>query len=319
MLNIYSRTRFVVVSTFSQYTRRAVKRPAKWNNPIVKLFKPYLKAGLFAFIPMAHCGDNKKQNEPITTAPSYLDTENDRVAQVISESDELFKVGKFEDSYEILKRYEDLQNHDILWRLARSLYNMSKDSSVKKADKESMIIYAYKLINKALLLNDQSGTVHKWMAILLDAKSTLEGTKARIEALPKFKKHLMMAMELEPDDATTIYILGQYCFNIASMPWYQKKIAAAVFATPPEATFEEALAYFTKAEEVEPNFYSLNLLMLGKTYLQLNKINAARYWLKCACSYPIRTEEDKEVKKEAEALLKKNPAVKGEEYSPFAK
>jgi hypothetical protein len=38
-----------------------------------------------------------------------------------------------------------------------------------------------------------------------------------------------------------------------------RKIASAVFATPPTSTYEEALAYFKKAEETEPSFYSMNL------------------------------------------------------------
>ena len=45
------------------------------------------------------------------------------------------------------------------------------------------------------------------------------------------------------------------CYNIASMPWYQRKVASAVFATPPISSFDEALIYFLKAEEVDPNFY----------------------------------------------------------------
>lgn len=39
------------------------------------------------------------------------------------------------------------------------------------------------------------------------------------------------------------------------MPWLQRKIAATIFVAPPTATFEEALSYFIKAEEVEPRFY----------------------------------------------------------------
>lgn len=35
--------------------------------------------------------------------------------------------------------------------------------------------------------------------------------------------------------------------------------------------------------------------MLGKTYLKLNQIKRARYWLKCASTYPVRTDEDEEV------------------------
>lgn len=62
-------------------------------------------------------------------------------------------------------------------------------------------------------------------------------------------------MELNPNDATSIYMLGQYCYNIADMSWVQRKVASTLFAAPPEASFEEALEYFRKAEEAEPNFY----------------------------------------------------------------
>ena len=51
-----------------------------------------------------------------------------------------------------------------------------------------------------------------------------------------------------------IYLLYRY-YNIASIPWYQRKVAAVIFATPPSGTYEEALEKFMHAEEVEPNFY----------------------------------------------------------------
>lgn len=35
--------------------------------------------------------------------------------------------------------------------------------------------------------------------------------------------------------------------------------------------------------------------MLGKTALKLKRTETARYWLKCATSYPVRTDEDEAV------------------------
>lgn len=66
---------------------------------------------------------------------------------------------------------------------------------------------------------------------------------------------IQIAMELNPKDATSIYMLGHYCYSIAEMPWLQKKIAEALFGKSPTSTFEEALHFFSKAEEAEPNFY----------------------------------------------------------------
>lgn len=228
-----------------------------------------------------------------------------QISALIKQCDEYFLVGKFQDSYSVLADLKDSKNPEILWRLCRALYNMTKEKGVQKTEIAKMILEAYDYVEEALSLDDKNYAVHKWMAIVVDAKSNLEGIKKRISTLPLFKKHLAEAMKINPQDATSIYLLGQYCYNIADMSWIQRKIASTLFATPPEATFEEALEYFVKAEEAEPNFYSWNLLMLGKTYLKLNQVKPARYWLKCASTYPVRTDEDEEVRKEAEALLRK--------------
>lgn len=46
---------------------------------------------------------------------------------------------------------------------------------------------------------------------------------------------------------------------------------------------------------VDPNFYSKNLLMLGKTYMMLKDVQRAALWLTKARDYPAVTEEDKQV------------------------
>lgn len=152
------------------------------------------------------------------------------------------------------------------------------------------------------------------------------------------------------------------CFSFAELPWYQQKVAAIIFSSPPTSTYEEvraaplcwclslpplhseseravfphlhenlllclfqALEFFLKAEEgttahfqawetlngsfgciewtqfcsylysVDPNFYSKNLLMLGKTYMAMKDKQKSLFWLSKAKDYPGRTEEDKEV------------------------
>lgn len=47
---------------------------------------------------------------------------------------------------------------------------------------------------------------------------------------------------------------------------------------------------------MDPNFYSKNLLLLGKTYLKLQNKKLAVFWLLKAKDYPARTEEDKQVR-----------------------
>ncbi|PRD23558.1 UNVERIFIED_CONTAM: Rmdn1 [Trichonephila clavipes] len=94
------------------------------------------------------------------------------------------------------------------------------------------------------------------------------------------------------------------CFTFAEMPWYQRKIAAAIFASPPTSTYEEALENFKKAEEITPLFYSMNLLMLGKCYINLNNKEKGMKYLKKAVEYTIKIPDDQKAHDEAEKLLK---------------
>lgn len=102
-----------------------------------------------------------------------------------------------------------------------------------------------------------------------------------------------------------MYMLGTWCYQVADLTWYQRKIASVIFGTPPVSTFDEALKYFESAEETEPNFYSHNLLMLGKTYLKLNQMEQALKYLRMTMEYPAKNEDDRNAKQEAQALLKK--------------
>ncbi|XP_046662161.1 regulator of microtubule dynamics protein 1-like isoform X2 [Homalodisca vitripennis] len=223
----------------------------------------------------------------------------------IVESDELFESNKYQEATSALLPFKDINDVEVLWRISRAQYKASQSSSVSDAEKRQMIQEAYDSITKAMELNDSHWAVHKWMSVLLDAQSSYDGIKARVTQLENVKRHMLKAVELNPTDATTHYMLGSWCYQIADMSWIQRKIAATIFAAPPTSTFEEALHFFSKAEEIEPRFYSQNLLMLGKTLLKLQKPKEAAQYLTLARDYPSSSEEDNTVRKEATEMLKK--------------
>lgn len=67
--------------------------------------------------------------------------------------------------------------------------------------------------------------------------------------------------------------------------WFKKKIKKSSQPT------NICLSFFP----VDPNFYSKNLLMLGKTYLAMKDKEKALLWLTKTKEYPAHTLEDKEV------------------------
>lgn len=218
--------------------------------------------------------------------------------------DALSKSHNHQEAADLLRTLPDQSNPEVLWRLARALYELG-DLDANSAKKPDLIKEAYKLISDALAKDDQSCPIHAWYAILLDAKGQIEGLKERATNLMTVKKHMERAVELNPNDFVSRYILGEFAYGIADMPWYQRKIVSAVFATPPTGTYEEALEHYLKAETVETSFHVKNKLMIGKCFQQLkDNAKAKEYFLK-AINAELKTEEDHKAKKEAEGLLKK--------------
>ena len=106
---------------------------------------------------------------------------------------------------------------------------------------------------------DNHFATHKWYAILLSESGSFAGTSASIKNSFVVREHFERAAALSPKDATSRHLLGLWCFEVAKLSWIEQKAAAALFATPPTATFAEALDHFEHAERIEPGFYPKNL------------------------------------------------------------
>ncbi|XP_042877207.1 regulator of microtubule dynamics protein 1-like [Penaeus japonicus] len=222
---------------------------------------------------------------------------------LLAEADELYDAMKYEEIYVLLSAHLEVKHDEILWRLGRATYEKAKAA---KTDDEKKVLYreALDYVEAALAINSENFAVHKWMSILIDYVYGYEGTKARISQSYNVKDHMEKACKLNPTDGTSRYLLGYWYYSIASIPWYQRKIASVVFATPPSGTYEDALKEFLHAEELEPNFYSKNLMMIGKCYQMLGKKEEAKHYLTRAMNYPAKTLDDKEAVDEATQLLK---------------
>lgn len=226
-----------------------------------------------------------------------------RVEEILEQADYLYESGETEKLYQLLTQYKESEDAELLWRLARASRDIAQLSGTSEEEKKLLVYEALEYAKRALEKNESSFAAHKWYAICISDVGDYEGIKAKIANAYIIKEHFEKAIELNPKDATSIHLMGIWCYTFAEMPWYQRRIAKMLFAAPPSSTYEEALGYFHRAEQVDPNFYSKNLLLLGKTYLKLHNKKLAAFWLTKAKDYPAHTEEDKQVQTEAAQLL----------------
>lgn len=224
--------------------------------------------------------------------------------ELLEQADYLYSCAETDKLYQLLQQHKTREDAEFLWRLARATRDVALLPDTAADKKKQLVFESYECAKKALEKDESCFAAHKWYAICLSDIGDYEGIKVKLGNSYIIRDHLQRAIELNPKDATSMHILGYWCFAFAELPWYQRKVAAVIFATPPVSTYEEALDYFLKAEAVDPNFYSKNLLMLGKTYLRMNDKEKAKLWLNKAKDYAPLTHEDKEVHKEALDLLK---------------
>ncbi|XP_028741003.1 regulator of microtubule dynamics protein 1 isoform X2 [Peromyscus leucopus] len=226
-----------------------------------------------------------------------------KVEEILEQADYLYESGETEKLYQLLTQYKESEDAELLWRLARTSRDIAQLSRTSEEEKKALVYEALEYAKRALEKNKSSFAAHKWYAICISDVGDYEGIKVKIANAYVIKEHFEKAIELNPKDATSIHLMGIWCYTFAEMPWYQRRIAKVLFANPPSSTYEEALKYFHRAEQVDPNFYSKNLLLLGKTYLKLNNKKLAAFWLVKAKGYPAHTEEDKQIQTEAAQLL----------------
>jgi len=170
--------------------------------------------------------------------------------------------------------------------------------------RKNIIFEAFEISKRALELGEENYACHKWYGIMLSQTGDYNGTKAKLNNSPAMKTHFEKAVALCPTDSTNHYLIGMWCFSFANLAWYERKLAAVVFGSPPESTYEEALGHFMNAEKMNPGFYSNNQYMLGTVYLKMGKKAEAKEWFQKLLNFECVKDEDDETVKKAKDQLK---------------
>lgn len=147
-----------------------------------------------------------------------------------------------------------------------------------------------------------------------------EGSKSSIANSYKIKKHWEKSLQLDPNRSTTYHLLGRCkqssgcstsadvfvgCMAIADLSWLERKTAALLFGTPPESSYQEALEYLLKCEEISPGTWKKNAYLIAQVYMKQNDRNKAKEWAEKALRISTETEEDGTINEEIVSMLSK--------------
>ncbi|EKX36398.1 hypothetical protein GUITHDRAFT_117398 [Guillardia theta CCMP2712] len=183
--------------------------------------------------------------------------------ELIERLEDLFKQGKHKEIQEVIegsKLYKEGNVH-VCWRLARAYYNLSEEEKEKDVQKAK--------VDEAMAIIQQVGHGEQPGRL----RRAQVGTSATIKNSYKIRELWEKAAALNPEDATTRYLIGEWSFSVADI------------------TF--------------PGFWSKNQLMIAKCYVKLEKFEDAKLWLARVIERAVANQEDQECQDDAKDLLKK--------------
>jgi tetratricopeptide (TPR) repeat protein len=225
--------------------------------------------------------------------------------EALKTANEHYDANRFDDVYNTLIAHKDVtDNCEIQWKLARAARDVAQLAATPDAKKKELTHEGLQFARNAVKADEKEFSAHKWLGILISDASKFEGYKKQIESAYEIRDEFQKSADLNGKDATSWFLLGEWCYSVADMGWMQRKAASALFGKPPEATWDEALKHFLHAEEVNPGFYVGNMVSLGKTYLKMKNKPEAKVWLTKATEYSTQNEKDDRLIAEAKELLK---------------
>ncbi|MFQ6674731.1 MAG: tetratricopeptide repeat protein [Fidelibacterota bacterium] len=225
------------------------------------------------------------------------------VSSFLRKADELHEQNDFQGNYDLLKEAEKMDpgNVEVLWRLARAHFDFS-DNTDDEEIIEVNVRQGFEYARRALETDDTHAKAHKWYGILIGRVGEIEGTEQKIKNSYKVAEHTLRAIELDPEDDGNYHVMGRWHYTLADLNWFERTIASLVYATPPEASFDQARDYFLKAIEKAPDDVRHHV-WLGKTLIRLDDREGAVRAFNRALALEPRSESDRLLQEEARDIL----------------
>jgi len=232
------------------------------------------------------------QSPPYTTEPS--------LQEAIAKVDSLRQTGDFQAALDWLQtlRDEHPERVAVLWRL---VYTWADLGQATDDDRPSYYENALEVAKAGLAADSSSARAHLAMAVAQGRAALNAGTQERIRRSRAVKRHADRAIALDSTLASAYHTRGRWHRGVSDIGFFKRAIVKTIYGGLPDASFEQAAQDFKRA--IEFNDEVFHHLELARTYLKMDRPQAARRELKTALNMPSDDPFASKYKKEARKLL----------------
>ena len=197
----------------------------------------------------------------------------------------------------------DPNNYEATWN-ASLLYSKIGNRMTNEDQQKSYFNLAKQYAQKALKINANDAESNYVMSVAMGRMALISGPHDKVSAARDIKNYVETALKLDPQLADAWYVLGLWNYDVANLNFFERAAANMLFGGLPDGTVPNAIAAYKKAIQYDPT-YILYWKDIAMAYYDNDQKADAIAALKTALSLKIRTADDPQHIKDAQALLKK--------------
>ena len=176
--------------------------------------------------------------------------------------DELLGWGRYSDALALLEELAIQQplDVDVRWRVGKAWKDLGESSSDENQKREHFARAVIELREAVRLGPDHRDAVFN-LAIAVGQNGLLHGAKAKVRASREVRELAELTIEIDPQFDGGYHLLGRWHREVKSLGFFTRTLVKVVYGGFPQASYEEALAYFEKAHALRPRM--AHLLEIG--------------------------------------------------------
>lgn len=227
-----------------------------------------------------------------------------QVDALVQQADSLYDLHEEQKALEAYDRVlEQAPDHyRALWR--SSLLNARVGNRQEgSAEQREYFSRARDLADRALQVDSTDAESNFVMAVAMGRMALISGARDRVAASRDIKRYAQKALEIDPDHAGALHVMGRWNFRIANLSFVERLAANTLFGgVPGPASNERAVELTEKAISIDGDVL-LYYFDLATVYREMGMDEQAIETCQTALKMPSRLPDDDENKRKCRELI----------------
>jgi tetratricopeptide (TPR) repeat protein len=154
----------------------------------------------------------------------------------------------------------------------------------------------------ALRVNPNHTESNFVMAMAMGRLALISSGREKLIAVNDIRAYVEKSIRLDPSNFKPYHIMGKWNYEVSNLSFGERTMAKWFFGGVPQASLQEAIAYYEKSRALNPGFV-LNYLELSRAYYRFDQKKKAKELLARMMQLPDLTIDDPHIKEEGRSLL----------------